>query len=37
LAAAWQQARCASHIFGMLPGGPADTASITITAEEKHS
>ena len=37
LAAAWQQARCASHIFGMLPGGPTDTASITITAEEKHS
>jgi len=37
LAAAWQQARCASHIFGMLPGGSADTASITISAEEKHS
>jgi len=37
LAAAWQQARCASHIFGMLPGGSAATASITISAEEKHS
>ena len=37
LAAAWQQARCASHIFGLLPGGPADTAAITLSTEEKRS
>jgi len=29
LAAAWQQAKCAPHIFGMLPGRHADTAAIT--------
>jgi XapX domain-containing protein len=37
LAAAWQQARCAPHIFGLLPGRAADTAAMTPTAEEKRS
>ena len=26
LAAAWRQSQCTPHIFGMLPGGPAQTA-----------
>ncbi len=29
LAAAWQQAKCASHMFGMLPGGDKN---LTVTA-----
>ncbi len=39
VAAAWRQARCAPHIFGLLPGrqAEADTAAMTITAEEKRS
>jgi XapX domain-containing protein len=36
-AAAWRQARCAPHIFGLLPGRQADVAAMTITAEEKRS
>ena len=27
LAAAWRQAQCAPHIFGLLPGRPADAAA----------
>jgi XapX domain-containing protein len=38
---AWQQAKCASHIFGMLPGDHADaaaTATITTSVStEAHS
>jgi XapX domain-containing protein len=39
IAAAWRQARCAPHIFGLLPGRQveADTAAMTIIAEEKCS
>ena len=29
LAAAWRQAKCASHMFGLLPGRQADAAAIT--------
>jgi XapX domain-containing protein len=29
LRSAWQQAKCASHMFGMLPGGHAGTAATT--------
>jgi xanthosine utilization system XapX-like protein len=37
IAAAWRQAQCAPHIFGLLPGRQPDTAAMTITAEEKRS
>jgi XapX domain-containing protein len=38
LAAAWHQARCATHIFGLLPGRHTDTADIApIAPEEKRS
>ena len=41
LRSAWQQAKCASHIFGMLPGDHADaaaTATITTSVStEAHS
>ena len=38
LAAAWRQAQCAPHIFGLLPGHQADTAAIAPNAlEENHS
>ena len=42
LAAAWQQAKCAPHIFGMLPGRHADAAAITaittpVDSTEKRS
>jgi XapX domain-containing protein len=38
LAAAWQQARCAPHMFGLLPGRHADAAALTPdVAKEKHS
>jgi XapX domain-containing protein len=37
LAAAWQQARCAPHIFGLLPGRHADTAAMRPTTKEKRS
>jgi XapX domain-containing protein len=38
IAAAWRQARCAPHIFGLLPGrqAEADTVAMTIIAEEKR-
>src|ERR1700739_2073005 len=31
LGSAWQQAKCASHMFGMLPGGHAGAAATTTT------
>jgi XapX domain-containing protein len=37
LAAAWRQAQCAPHIFGLLPGRHTGTAAMTITAKEKRS
>jgi XapX domain-containing protein len=38
LTAAWHQARCASHLFGLLPGRHADAAEIApIAPEEKRS
>jgi XapX domain-containing protein len=33
LRTAWHQARCAPHIFGMLPGRHADPAAITPPAD----
>ena len=32
LAAAWRQAQCAPHIFGLLPGRQADTAAMALNA-----
>jgi XapX domain-containing protein len=41
LRSAWQQAKCASHMFGMLPGGHAGGAAAmtttTAVSTEKHS
>ncbi|MEH2488522.1 XapX domain-containing protein [Bradyrhizobium sp. AZCC 2230] len=39
LAAAWKQAKCAPHMFGMLPGRQDDRSSKTTSLEsvEKHS
>jgi XapX domain-containing protein len=41
LRSAWQQAKCASHMFGMLPGRHAGAAATTTTttevSTEKHS
>jgi XapX domain-containing protein len=38
LAAAWHQARCAPHLFGLLPGRHTDTADVApIAPEEKRS
>jgi XapX domain-containing protein len=38
LAAAWHQARCAPHIFGLLPGRHTNTADVTpIAPEDKRS
>ena len=38
LAAAWRQAKCAPHMFGMLPGRQADQAAkTTIKVEGKAS
>jgi XapX domain-containing protein len=38
LAAAWRQAQCAPHIFGLLPGRPTDAAAAEpIVSEEKRS
>jgi XapX domain-containing protein len=34
LGSAWQQAKCASHMFGMLPGRQAGAAATTITTTE---
>ena len=41
LRSAWHQAKCASHMFGMLPGGHAGTAATATTttavSTETHS
>ena len=38
LGAAWRQAQCAPHIFGLLPGRHANTAAVVPMApEEKRS
>ena len=41
LGSAWQQAKCASHMFGMLPGrhagAGATTTATTEISTEKHS
>jgi XapX domain-containing protein len=38
LAAAWRQARCAPHMFGLLPGRHTDAANVAPTIpEEKRS
>jgi len=41
LRGAWQQAKCDSHMFGMLPGRQTGAAATTITttevSTEKHS
>jgi XapX domain-containing protein len=37
LAAAWRQAKCAPHMFGLLPGRHADEAKTNISAAEKAS
>jgi XapX domain-containing protein len=41
LRSAWQQAKCGSHMFGMLPGGYAGTAATATTttavSTETHS
>jgi XapX domain-containing protein len=37
LAAAWRQAKCAPHMFGMLPGQQADEAKATSEVAEKTS
>jgi XapX domain-containing protein len=34
LHSAWQQAKCASHMFGMLPGRHAGAAATTTTTTE---
>ena len=38
IAAAWRQAQCAPHIFGLLPGRHANTAAVVpIAPEEERS
>jgi XapX domain-containing protein len=37
LAAAWRQAKCATHMFGMLPGRQAGSEVSTVNAAEKAS
>lgn len=39
LASAWQQAKCAPHMFGMLPGRQSDPPrnSTSLEGLEKHS
>jgi len=38
LAMAWRQAKCASHMFGLLPGSPVDkAAAVAASSEENHS
>ncbi len=38
IAAAWRQAQCAPHMFGLLPGRHANTAAVVpIAPEEKRS
>ncbi|NEU95478.1 XapX domain-containing protein [Bradyrhizobium uaiense] len=39
LAAAWRQAKCAPHMFGLLPGRHSDQAqnASSLEGQEKHS
>jgi len=37
LAAAWRQAKCTPHMFGMLPGRHADGVAATTKVAEKAS
>jgi XapX domain-containing protein len=37
LSAAWQQAKCAPHMFGLLPGRHADEAKATSDVAERTS
>jgi xanthosine utilization system XapX-like protein len=37
LAATWRQAKCAPHMFGMLPGRHVDDAKSTTNIAEKPS
>jgi XapX domain-containing protein len=37
LAAAWRQAQCAQHIFGLLPGGREQVAQAKIDSKPEHS
>jgi XapX domain-containing protein len=37
LAAAWRQAKCAPHMFGMLPGHNPDGDTTAVNATEKAS
>ncbi len=39
LAAAWRQAKCAPHMFGLLPGRHSDQAKSvsSLEGQEKHS
>jgi XapX domain-containing protein len=37
LPAAWQQAKCAPHMFGMLPGRQADDAASSVNVAERTS
>lgn len=39
LASAWQQAKCAPHMFGMLPGRQNDQSrkAASVDGQEKHS
>ena len=36
LAVAWRQAKCTTHMFGLLPGRQTDEAAVNL-APEKHS
>src|SRR5258708_6103804 len=37
LAAAWRQAQCTPHIFGLLPGRNAQVAQAKIDSEPEHA
>jgi len=37
LAAAWRQAQCTSHIFGLLPGRPERVALAKTGSEPEHA
>jgi XapX domain-containing protein len=37
LAAAWRQAKCASHMFGMLPGGQSQQSNAAAAAKTTES
>ena len=37
LAAAWRQAQCTSHIFGLLPGSHAHAMQAKIDTKPEHS